>query len=190
MEKKLYFVTTGTNKFNEIKAWLNQLQPELKLEQCLLEVPEIQSLDLHEVAIAKARDAWQKLQQPLLVDDAGLYLDAYPLFPGPLTKFVHQSIGMSAIIGVAGDKRKASFRNCLVYMKSPDEYYMFEGETRGQFVLLENMDTSKPLHCVDVLIPEGFEKTFGQLTAESEDALQYHYRYRALKKCVDAGVLP
>lgn len=189
MNKNLYFVTTSNNKFNEISTWLAQLEPSVKLVQSALDLPEIQSLDLQEVALKKARDAWEKIKRPLIVDDAGLYLEKYPLFPGPLTKFVHQSIGMQGILHVAGENRKGVFRNCLVYMKSPDEYYMYEGMTQGEFIMLDHIDANKPLHCIDVLIPEGFDKTFAQLVAESQDEFQYHYRYRALKKCVEAGVL-
>lgn len=185
MRQQIYFVTTSANKFQELNSWLAQLNPTIELEQYVMDLPEIQSLDLKEVAIAKAHDAWQKLRQPLLVDDAGLFLHKYPLFPGPLTKFVHQAIGMEGILYLAGNDRKAEFRNCLVYMKSPDEYYVFEGITRGTLIdFVQRSDQQKQLHCIDVLIPEGYDRSFAELMA-SNQVPYFHYRYLALKSFCD-----
>ena len=186
MSYRIYFVTTSANKFNELSTWLAQLAPDINLEQCALDLPEIQSLDLKEVAVTKAKDAWKKIGQPLLVDDAGMFLDTYPLFPGPLTKFVHQAIGMEGIVHMAGANRKASFRNCLVYMTSPENYQVFEGVMHG--ILIDpalKKESGKPLHCIDVLIPEGYDKTFAELLKMSDNIWQCHYRYVALRKFVD-----
>ena len=54
-----------------------------------LDIPEIQTLNQKEVAIDKARKAYEILKQPLIVDDSGFFVNKYNNFPGVLTKFIY-----------------------------------------------------------------------------------------------------
>ncbi len=83
MLKELFFVTTNPRKFHDIKGWLAQMAPEIELKQVFIELPELQSLDMHEVAFEKAKHAWNSIKKPLIIDDSGLYLERYNNFPGP-----------------------------------------------------------------------------------------------------------
>jgi XTP/dITP diphosphohydrolase len=60
-------------------------------------LPEIQSLNFIETLTAKARAAAAMFGRPVLVDDTGLRLEAYPAFPGPLTATVLRSLGVSGL---------------------------------------------------------------------------------------------
>jgi non-canonical purine NTP pyrophosphatase (RdgB/HAM1 family) len=73
-----------------------------------LDLPEIQSLDLAEVAAAKAAEAWRRLGRPLVVEESGLELPALGGFPGPLVRWMLDAAGAEGIARTAlalGDPR-------------------------------------------------------------------------------------
>ena len=55
-----------------------------RLEHRAVDLPEIQSLDLEKVVLAKAAAAHSRLERPVLVDDTSLELAGLGGFPGPL----------------------------------------------------------------------------------------------------------
>jgi len=74
MDRTIAVATGNNGKFAEIKGFLSKHYPNIKVEQCPLDLVEPQSLDLKEVATAKARAAWQILKRPVMVDDGGFLL--------------------------------------------------------------------------------------------------------------------
>lgn len=183
MKKHIYFVTGNTIKFKEASVWFKDLAPDIELEQYKLDLPEIQSLDIKEVAISKAKDAWSKLQVPLLVDDEGFYLEQYPLFPGTFSKFIRQTIGIKNIIKLADENRNASVVNCLVYIDSQDNYKVFEGATKGKLIDPMCISSDRQLKGADFLIPEGYDQVVSEI--KNPDQLKkFHYRYHAIKNLI------
>ncbi len=63
---------------------------------------ELQSLDFGEALAAKARAAAAMCGRPVLVDDAGLVLEACRPFPGPLTSSVLSSLGPAGLAAARG----------------------------------------------------------------------------------------
>lgn len=184
MKKHIYFVTTNEGKFEEVNKWCKELDPNIILEQAALDIPEIQSLDVEEVAIAKAKDAWKKLKKPLLIDDGGIYLEKYSLFPGTLSKYVYQSIGLDGVLTLAGENRNASFINCLVFINSQDNYKIFLGKTKGKLIQLNEPIRNKNLPFTQIFMPEGSDITLAQLKGTEEEK-KYHYRYNSLKEFIN-----
>lgn len=184
MKQQIYFVTTNASKFKEISSCLAELDPSIVLEQVVLDLPEIQSYDRQEIAAAKAQDAWAQLQKPLIVDDAGMYLEKYPLFPGPLIKCVRPMIGMEGVLTLAGDNRNASLINCLVYIDSPDQHFVFEGVVKGRLMDLPHHDPDKKLQGTDIFVPEGYNLPFAHVK-DLPEFKRVHYRYQAVKQFVD-----
>lgn len=60
-------------------------------------LPEIQVLDFKASLEAKARAAAEIFGRPVLVDDAGLVLEAWRPFPGPLTSCVLRGLGVAGL---------------------------------------------------------------------------------------------
>ncbi len=184
MKKHIYFVTTNTNKFEEASKWLKELAPDIELEQSKLDLPEIQSLDQKEVTLVKAKDAWAILKKPLLVDDEALFIEKYPLFPGTLTKLIRKTIGIDGILKLAGENKNASIANSLIYLDSEDSYHVFEGVTKGKLREPTKADTEKKLISADVLIVDGYNKTYSELK-NTDQVKNFHNRYQAIKKFAD-----
>jgi inosine/xanthosine triphosphate pyrophosphatase family protein/diadenosine tetraphosphate (Ap4A) HIT family hydrolase len=87
----LTLYTSNPKKYAPFQALLNQLG--IVVEVPRFELPEPQHRDFAYVLTEKARCAAETSGRPCLVDDSGLLLDAYPGFPGPLTKHICECLG-------------------------------------------------------------------------------------------------
>ncbi|WP_415378546.1 non-canonical purine NTP pyrophosphatase [Halosimplex sp. TS25] len=106
------FVTTNPGKVREAREYLAE-----PVEQLDFDTPEIQSADLGAIAAHKARAAYQYADEPVFVDDAGLFIDAFDGFPGPYSSYVHDTVGVERVWRLASeeDDRAASFRGVVAY---------------------------------------------------------------------------
>jgi inosine/xanthosine triphosphate pyrophosphatase family protein/diadenosine tetraphosphate (Ap4A) HIT family hydrolase len=87
----LTLATSNPAKYAPFASQLERLR--IELHAGMTNLPELQTLSFAEALAAKARAAAEHFRHPVLVDDAGLVLDAYSPFPGPLTSTVLQSLG-------------------------------------------------------------------------------------------------
>lgn len=184
-KKRIKFVTTNNGKFEEAARWLHELEPSLVLEQAVFDIPEIQSLDAAYVGIQKAQSAWRILQEPLLVDDGGIYLTRYNNFPGPLSKYVYEGLGLEGFWELAQPDPRCYFLNVFVYKDNNDTHEIFEGKCSGrvQDPALVKIDGHSQLPFTKLLIPEGSTKSLAQLRGTEEEK-KYNHRHQALKNFV------
>jgi XTP/dITP diphosphohydrolase len=184
MSKTLLFVTTNNGKFQEVQRWLAELAPQMQLEQAALDLPEYQSLEVHKVALGKAQEAWQLLKKPLLIDDGGIYLEKYNKFPGTLSKYVLEGIGLEGVFALAQDDPRAYFLNCFTYIEGPCSYQFFEGRCQGHIIKPKHPIKNRSLPFLEILVPEGSTKTLAELKGTEEEKL-YNHRYKALKALLE-----
>jgi thioesterase domain-containing protein len=106
------FVTTNPGKVREAREYLAE-----PVEQLDFDTPEIQSADLGAIAAHKARAAYEHAGEPVFVDDAGLFIEAFDGFPGPYSSYVHDTVGVERVWRLASeeDDRAASFRGVVAY---------------------------------------------------------------------------
>jgi inosine/xanthosine triphosphate pyrophosphatase family protein/diadenosine tetraphosphate (Ap4A) HIT family hydrolase len=91
----LTLVTTNPSKYEPFARDLERLRICLAAPKS--DVPELQSLTFSEALAHKAQAMAGAFGRPVLVDDAGLVLQAYPPFPGPLTSVTLRSLGYSGL---------------------------------------------------------------------------------------------
>lgn len=178
---ELYYATGNSDKFDAVNRYLEKNLPHIVLKPCVQDFPEIQSYDQRAVAVDKARQAWDYLQKPVLVDDAGIYFEKYRDFPGVLTKFVYRGIGIEGLCKLTEPGDKATFRLSMVYYYGPETYEVFVGECPGHIIHQEHFVTGEYSPYDQIFAPEGRKETFAELL-QSGQAEQYHYRIHALKK--------
>lgn len=181
--KEIYFVTGNEHKFHEVKQWLNELDPYIDLKQAAVDLPEIQSLDVEEIARLKAREAWRLIGKPVLIDDGGIYLEQYHKFPGALTKYIFQGIGLEGIWLLAKNNPRAYFANCLVYATSETEQHLFWGKAEGTVIDIAGKPFDEKMPFTYVFIPDGTDKTFAQMRGKDEEK-PFHHRYKSLQSFV------
>jgi len=184
MTKQLIIVTTNHGKFEEIKRYLQQLDPTIIVTQEALDLPEYQDMDIRNVALGKAQHAWELLKKPLMIDDGGIYIEKYNRFPGVFTKYVYEGIGLDGIWKLAQDDPRAYMLNCLVFIDGPNSYEFFEGITKGVLTAPVPEIVHKQLPYRSIFIPEGHDKTIDQLWLNSKDQ-SYSHRYKAVQKFID-----
>jgi len=179
---ELYYATGNHDKFSTVGRYLAGERPEIILKQCAHELIEIQSDELEQVAIDKARQAWNILQKPVLVDDAGIYFDNYNKFPGVMTKYVFNGIGFEGLYALTKPGDTAYFRLYMVYWYEPQKYIVFESSCAGYIShqTLYKATESSPYN--QLFIPNGCDKTLAQMICENGHCQEYDYRIAAVKK--------
>lgn len=170
------FVTGNRGKLEEVRRiWAAAPGgPPMELEAIALDLPEIQSLDLVEVLRAKAREAHRRLGRPVVVDETGLDIEAFGGFPGPLVKWMLESMGPEgmAAAALAAAERKgvtaaATARCAALYLDRDEVELVAEGSEEGTLVLPgrgENGFGWDP-----VFLPAGGDRTYGELSGEEKD---------------------
>jgi XTP/dITP diphosphohydrolase len=109
----LRYVTTNPGKVREAEAYLDAVG---RLD---FDYPEIQAPDLGPIAAHGARAAYRHADDPVLVDDAGLFVEGFDGFPGPYSSYVHETLGVDGVRRLCEREldapRRASFRCVLAY---------------------------------------------------------------------------
>ena len=183
MQNEIYYATGNAGKFEEVKNYIEQYAQDIFIEQFDIDIEEIQSLDQKAIAIDKAKKAFALLNKPVLVDDGGIFFDAYPLFPGTMSKFIFQAIGFEGLFKLAQENNKAAFILNLVYTDG-NIMQIFEGRCDGIIVKPTNLDTHPQLPFTAIFKPHGSDKTFAELRGTSE-YVNYSFRQRALKQFIE-----
>lgn len=131
MKKRLTYVTSNPHKASESLSILRELG--IDAEVIHISVPEIQSDDIIEVASFRAREAYKLLRKPLIVEDAGLFIDALNGFPGPYSSYVFKTIGISGLLKLMKGirKRSATFKSVVAF-NDGRRLRIFIGQVKGK----------------------------------------------------------
>lgn len=180
--KVIFFATNNVHKFNEAREVLS----EFKIATGMLRAKslEIQSDSLEEIAKASVIDAFRKCSLPIIVEDAGLFVEALNEFPGPYAAYVYKTIGNKGLLQIMEnvENRKAKFESAIAYLSfrlnSP---VCFKGEVHGELTKEERNGESESGFGFDpVFQPEDSNKTFAEMTATEKN--RYSHRANALRK--------
>ncbi len=168
----LYFITGNPGKLAEVQSILGDVQG---LD---IDLPEIQSLDGYEIIRAKLEEARKHQVGELIVEDTSLYFDGLNGLPGPLIKWFIKTIGtdgLNKMSEVFGNK-KAEAKTIIGYCNIEGKISFHEGTIRGTIVL----PRGEGFGWDPIFQPEGYTKTFGELTAAEKNS--FSHRKIALEK--------
>jgi XTP/dITP diphosphohydrolase len=180
MKMKLSYVTGNNGKFEEVRDYLTHVKSSIELVQMPLSLIEIQSMDQKAVALDKARQAYAQLKRPLIVDDAAIYFEKYNQFPGVLTRYVYEGIGMDGIFKLVEPGDRAYFLLYLVYVDADGRETVFEGRCAGAIVHPPVFKAHPDLPFDDIFLPDGSELSYADLFGTPGFA-QFAYRLQAIK---------
>lgn len=178
----VFLATNNVNKFNEARRIL----VEYKIAVCMLRVKtaEIQSANLKDIAQTSAQDAFRRCRLPVIVEDAGLFVDALRGFPGPYAAYVYKTINNKGLLKLmeSVDDRKAKFQSTIAYCDSYSGTPMcFKGEVAGKITTKERRGNSKSGFGFDPIFqPSGSKKTFAEMTIEEKNV--FSHRAKAVRK--------
>jgi XTP/dITP diphosphohydrolase len=178
----IFFATNNVYKFDEARGVL----AEYKVAVGMLRVKslEIQSESLEDIAKASVLDAFEKCRLPIIVEDAGLFIDALNGFPGPYAAYVYKTVGNQGLLRLMKNvkARSARFESAVAYfsadLKSP---VCFHGEAIGKITKEERRGSGKSSFGFDPIFkPLSRSETFAEMTIAEKN--EHSHRARALRK--------
>ena len=154
----LQFVSSNPNKVRELEGIL-----QISIQMNPLELIEIQTDDLTELVIYKARNAFQLSPSPLLVEDTSLYFEQWRNLPGPFIKWFIKSLTLEKLVELLsqGENLKARAVCVLAFTSDGEKVHCFEGEVLGEIVAPRG---DHGFGWDPIFQPIGSQKTFGEMT--------------------------
>jgi XTP/dITP diphosphohydrolase len=153
-------VTWNNWKYKQISSVLEVGGIFVKQEN--LDIIEPQSNNMFEVSAYKAMQAFEQIGWPVVVDDTGIFFDAYPNFPGVFSKYMYQSLWMAWLSKLFVDQSniKAWFQCVLSYMDSLLEQpmqFVWTTSWTINFSMLDQVTIDNHLPYLSIFVPDGWE---------------------------------
>jgi non-canonical purine NTP pyrophosphatase (RdgB/HAM1 family) len=194
------FVTGNHNKAREAAEILG-----VELRSIALDLPEMQDLDVAQVAAVKAAAAREALgapDSPILVEDSGIIVEAWNGLPGALTKWFLASVGNEGLLKMLSDEKDRSARAvcavALAFMEPPtsgppdvspgcgDSIRVFLGEVRG--AIAPEPRGSGGFGWDPIFVPEGYSETYAELGSRKQEDSHRARALRAAREALRAGL--
>jgi XTP/dITP diphosphohydrolase len=172
--KVIFFATNNFHKFNEARRVL--AQHKIAVGMLRVKALEIQSDSLSDIAQSSAVDAFGRCRLPLIVEDAGLFVNALNGFPGPYAAYVYKTVGNAGLLKLLEgvDDRNATFRSAIVYYDGHGEPVCFEGEAAGEITREERVGNGKSGFGFDPIFqPVASSKTFAEMTIGEKNGFSH-----------------
>lgn len=182
MGRVAFFVTSNLHKFNEARLIL----AEHKVATALLRVKtvEVQDDNIENIAKASALDAVKKCRLPIIVEDAGLFVEALNGFPGPYSSYVYRTVGTKGILKLMKnvEKRNAYFQSVVAFCGPEEPPKCFHGKVEGKISLEERGSSGFGFDPIFEPFASS-NKTFAEMAIIEKN--KYSHRALALRKFVE-----
>ncbi len=169
--------TKNPHKLAEARVVLSPLGLEVKpLDVRKL---EIQSDSLAEIARFAAENIRVDVSAPVLVEDAGLFIDALGGFPGPYSAYVYSTIGLRGVLKLMEgvEDRHARFESAVAVRTPEGKVKVFTGVVEG--AITREPRGTRGFGFDPIFVPEGYSKTFAEMP--TEEKCRISHRARALR---------
>lgn len=191
---KLVFATHNAGKIREMKNILAGLDLEIvsAVDAGVLEEPVEDGATFADNALIKARYTAEKTGEWTVADDSGLCVEFLNGAPGVFSaRWAGEGASgeekankvLRELSKAPLEKRKAYFESALVLVSPLGEHWIFSGRIHGHITTEKREAFSRPNLPYDVILaPDGYEKTFGEMTDEEKNALSHRGKaFRDLK---------
>ena len=185
---KIIFSTNNQHKLAEVQSALGDRFELVTLKEVGIteDIPE-NGAALEENASIKSGYVFERLGMDCFADDTGLEVDALGGAPGVHTaryakieKDDNKNIDLLLKNLQGAESRAAQFRT-VISLRLAGREYLFEGVVRG--VITESRQGEDGFGYDPVFMPEGYDRTFAQMTMEEKN--QISHRGRAVAKLVE-----
>ncbi|UCE16094.1 MAG: XTP/dITP diphosphatase [Candidatus Bathyarchaeota archaeon] len=176
-----FFVTSNIHKFNEARRILAKHGVATALLK--VETVEIQDDSIEKIAKTTAAEAAKKCSLPIIVEDAGLFIEALNGFPGPYSSYVYRTIGTKGILKLMKNtkKRDAYFHSVVAFCSPKEPPKCFHGKAKGKISL--EAQGSRGFGFDPIFEPSaGGDKTFAEMTLVEKNNCSH--RAETLRKFV------
>jgi non-canonical purine NTP pyrophosphatase (RdgB/HAM1 family) len=168
------FISGNQHKVDYLVKWLGRPVDHHKAD-----LDEVQSLSLRAVAEHKARQAYELVKRPVLVEDVGFVFKAMGQLPGPFIKWFLEDLGDQGICRLVNGLDSRNARVSIAYVLYDGKaMHFFENhmdgevppEPRGNYGFGWNA----------IFIPEGSNKTYAEMT--DDEVRPFSVRAQAIEK--------
>ncbi len=123
----IYFVTSNKGKLVEARGIFGDVV------QRNIGYTEIQADTLEDVVVFGMKEVAPRLKGPVMIEDAGLFIESLKGFPGVYSAYVQKTVGNDGILKLmeGAEDRRAYFRSVVGYAEPGIEPVMFSGEVHG-----------------------------------------------------------
>ncbi|MFM1912681.1 MAG: hypothetical protein RIR51_519 [Bacteroidota bacterium] len=182
---KILIASQNQHKIEEINAFLDFKVELISMSEMGIEedIPET-GQTLSENSLLKAQYLANKFDLPCLADDSGLEVEALNGAPGVFSaryagEEKDDQKNMNLLLDNLRDleNKNARFVTVLTF-HFKGEFHQFEGEIKGR--IISNKRGNQGFGYDPIFIPEGFEKTFGEMSLAEKNTIAH--RARALEK--------
>lgn len=175
--KKIHLVTSNKGK---LKTFQDMVDDSVQFEMACtdaLGIIEPQSSDIAEISLSKAKQAHAKLGGMVVVEDSGLFLNAYPGFPGAYSKDALQSLGCEGFhnLMMNTEDKSCHFYGVVTVIDEDGSVYVFDDEPfEGEYRLEPSAPSADQWGFLwqHFYIP-AFSKTLAEMTEEE----RHQYRF-------------
>ncbi len=181
---RLWMGTSSDHKYEEAREVLAEFGVELM--RLSIDRVEIQADDPELIAEYSLRVL--DVDVPILIEDAGLYIDKYFGFPGPYSSYALRTIDNEGILKLMeGEKERGARYLSAVAFRDGDTSVTFTGEVVGR--IAEEMRGTNGFGYDPIFMPdEGDGRTFGEMSAAEKARISHRARaFRKLGEWLRAG---
>lgn len=188
----LVLATNNPNKIKEIDVLLSGLPVTIKTRDDFADFPDPDENEktLEGNALIKAKEICSFTKMPSAADDTGLEVEALGGAPGVYSARYAGPDGnaernieklLRELSQDADNNRDAMFRSVIALVYPDGREFLFEGIVNG--IITKEKTGESGFGYDPVFIPEGFSKTFSEMTLEEKN--QISHRGIALRKMKD-----
>lgn len=190
--ENIFFATGNEGKLKEMQTPF--LDAGYNLVQVDAEVPEIDAMDVEEVAERKVLDSYQEavLNQEIgsvdyfIVEDTGFYVEAIGGFPGAEAAFFAGTAGADKLLKLmeAEENRDAYFKTAIaLYLPAKDEVKIFTGKLEGKVPQEKRGESHPHLPYNSYFVPDHGD---GESLAENQSLKNEEmHRRKAVNKLIE-----
>ncbi|NUM25328.1 MAG: RdgB/HAM1 family non-canonical purine NTP pyrophosphatase [Candidatus Buchananbacteria bacterium] len=192
--KELIIASNNPGKIEEINNVLKGLNITIKTvrEAGLTEEALEDGTTLEENALKKAHFVAKRLGTWAAADDTGLCIEALNGAPGVYSarwagegadEKTMIDFALNKLADVPAGKRQAYFETVVALVSPTGEHWLFSGKLPGQIAFEAKGKLRPKLPYSMIFIPDGFTKTFSEMTDEEKNSVSHRsIAFRKLKE--------
>ena len=169
--KLIYYATTSAIKFEMAGTHLKN--HGIKVVQKKIEIKEIQSDSIREIAVDKAKKIFAIIRRPLLVNDSGWFITALNGFPGAFMAYVNKWFTADDFIALMKGKknREIILKQIVVYIDNGG-FKVFEHDSVGEVLKRASKNVGRPSEMIASFSNDNFSLTDKRISGKIGLALE------------------
>ncbi|MFH0816201.1 MAG: XTP/dITP diphosphatase [Methanobacteriota archaeon] len=167
------FVTSNEGKASEVRAMLEPLG--YKVERINTTYPELQVETLEAVVNYGLEWMSSRVEEPFIIDDSGLFVEALKGFPGVYSAHAYKTLGWQGILKLleGAEDRSARFE-CCAGLVIDGKRHIFTGVTEGS--ISEAPRGESGFGFDPVFVPNGTSMTFAEMDHSIKNRISHRGR--------------